>query len=131
MIESGFYPPGAEFDPNAPYNQSDPDERSFTCEVMETVSRMVDVTTTKYNVFSETDEDGMYYSELDTSDVNWGEEYDELYYDLPELMKELKAFILGNVDVDRLNSVQRRKMEYLLGQCDGWGLVEREVDEVK
>ena len=26
MRESGYYPPGAEFDPNAPYNQVDPPE---------------------------------------------------------------------------------------------------------
>lgn len=24
MIESGYYPPGAEFDPNAPWNQKEP-----------------------------------------------------------------------------------------------------------
>ena len=33
MRESGYYPPGAEFDPNAPYNQVDPPEiECYDCE---------------------------------------------------------------------------------------------------
>lgn len=33
MRESGYYPPGAEFDPNAPWNQKDPPEIECTeCE---------------------------------------------------------------------------------------------------
>ena len=29
MIESGYYPPGAEFDPNAPYNEKELPEKEI------------------------------------------------------------------------------------------------------
>lgn len=32
MMESGYYPPGAEFDKNAPWNQDDEDSSDDYCE---------------------------------------------------------------------------------------------------
>lgn len=130
MIESGYYPPGAEFDPNAPYNQSEPDDRAFECEVTETISRTVDVYTNKYTVYEERDEDmGFGYYSIETDYVDWNEEYDNQYSSLPELLKDLKGFIVKHVDVNKLNWAQRKEMERLLEQCDGWELVERDIGE--
>lgn len=36
MRESGYYPAGAEHDPNAPYNQSEPEKMFFDVDMMQT-----------------------------------------------------------------------------------------------
>ena len=43
MIESGYYPPGAEHDPNAPWNQVDPEPRKVEVTVSITLSKTVEV----------------------------------------------------------------------------------------
>jgi hypothetical protein len=48
MRESGYYPPGAEFDPNAPWNQEDPSEVEVDVTASHTVSRDTTITTTDY-----------------------------------------------------------------------------------
>ena len=45
MRESGYYPPGAEFDPNAPYNQCDPPEIDIAVTVHETLVKEDSVVT--------------------------------------------------------------------------------------
>lgn len=48
MIERGYYPPGAEFDPNAPWNQEDPPEVEVDVTASHTISRDTTITTTDY-----------------------------------------------------------------------------------
>lgn len=49
MKESGYYPPGVEFDPNAPYNQVDPPEKAFDIWYSTCMSRNADITTNDYD----------------------------------------------------------------------------------
>lgn len=50
-MESGYYPPGAENDPNAPYNQpSDPDPVAIEVTVSVTLSKVVTVEVDDYGV---------------------------------------------------------------------------------
>ena len=73
MIESGYYPPGAEFDPSAPWNEpGPPDEKTFDVCISQTLSRDTTVTTSDYSVDVDCDEDG-YYQSIDTSETNWKE----------------------------------------------------------
>lgn len=53
------YPPGAANDPNAPYNQSEPEGREIEVTVSITLSKTMKVTVTDYEYFEgERDEDG-------------------------------------------------------------------------
>ena len=47
MIESGYYPPGAEFDPNAPYNQ--PIDRDIEVEVNVEIGTFINITLPQYS----------------------------------------------------------------------------------
>lgn len=59
-MESGYYPPGAEVDSNAPYNQVDLPEREIEVTVSVTLSKTVKIYVNDYDVEVDVDEDGMY-----------------------------------------------------------------------
>lgn len=65
MIESGFYPLGTEYNPDAPWNQCDNTEKEIEVTVNITLSKNVKIKVTDYNVC--VDEDGHYidYSDCD------------------------------------------------------------------
>lgn len=53
------YPPGAAYDPNAPYNQCEPEEREIEVTVSITLSKTVTISVTDYEYFEgEYDEEG-------------------------------------------------------------------------
>ena len=58
MIESGYYPAGAEYDRNAPWNQSDPESREFDIEVIDSILLSATITTDNYIEEIDEDEDG-------------------------------------------------------------------------
>ena len=68
-MESGYYPPGAEHDPNAPYNQVDQPEKEIEVLVSVTLSKTVKIRVSDYKAEVDVDEDGMYlvpdFSECD------------------------------------------------------------------
>lgn len=71
MKESGYYPAGAEFDPNAPWNQSDPPEKEIDVLVSITLSKTVKVKVSDYEVIdSGKDEDGNYFEDIDYSNCD-------------------------------------------------------------
>lgn len=70
MIESGYYPVGAEYDPKAPWNQVEPEPRKIEVTVSITLSKTVEVEVTDYIAEEDSDEDGYHgiiydYSECD------------------------------------------------------------------
>lgn len=71
MIESGYYPPGAEFDSQAPYNQVDLPDREIEVTVSITLSKTVKVSVNDYTVDVDADEDGMYEAhDFSSCDLN-------------------------------------------------------------
>ena len=102
MIESGWYPPGAEYDPSAPYNQVDVPEKDFEITCSQSLSRTATVTTNNYIPGAE----GCDYEEGeafgwhdpdDTSDTNWADEYESNGYKTPlELIGMLKEYLEHN-----------------------------------
>ena len=90
MIESGYYPPGAEFDPNAPYNQTEPEETEFRVRVIETIERETVVSTADY---IPSYDDGYGYVIPDTTDTDWDDAYSECYLSVPELIREMASEI--------------------------------------
>lgn len=71
MTESGYYPPGAEHDPNAPWNQEELPEREIEVTVSVTLSKTVKIKVSDYTITdSGKEEDGNYFEDIDYSDCN-------------------------------------------------------------
>lgn len=89
MRESGYYPPGAEFDPNAPYNQCDPPEIELSVKVTEVMVK--DSVLITNNAWYVDDEEGGHYLE----DTNlepckeWSEQEDILPITLQKAKEEI------------------------------------------
>ena len=71
MTESGYYPPGAEHSPNAPWNQEELPEREIEVTVSVTLSKTVKIKVSDYTITdSGKDEDGDYFEDVDYSDCD-------------------------------------------------------------
>lgn len=71
MTESGYYPPRAEHDPNAPWNQVDNPEREIEVTVSITLSKTVKIKVSDYKITdSGKDEDGEYFENIDYSNCD-------------------------------------------------------------
>ena len=71
MTESGYYPPGAKHDPNAPWNQVDNPEREIEVTVSVTLSKTVKIKVSDYEITdSGKDEDGEYFEDIDYSNCD-------------------------------------------------------------
>ena len=139
MIESGYYPPGAEFDPSAPYNQVDVlPEKDFDVTCSQTLSKTVTVTTNNYTpgacgVDYEPDDEGGYcavgwHDPDDTSDTNWNEEYSLRHETIPSLLNILKEYIKKDLEYGD-SKFSKEHLEYLLEECDGWIVDEEDYIE--
>lgn len=84
MTESGYYPPGAEHDPNAPWNQEELPEREIEVTVSVTLSKTVKIKVSDYTITdSGKDEDGDYFEDVDYSDCDLKGAVEEQIY-LPQ-----------------------------------------------
>ena len=148
MIESGYYPPGAEFDPSAPWNQVEIPEQEFDVTISQTLSKDTTVCTNDYipgasGVDYEPDDEGGYcasgwHDPDDTSDTNWGKIYREEHYtplDLIQMLsekckQELKELEeLGSEDAPYYYKQKKRELEHLIDECSCWTDDETEVFE--
>ena len=145
MYDNYNYPAGADT-PDAPWNQSDPDDMDFDVTCSQTLSKTVTVTTNNYipgaeGVDYESDDEGGCYASPwhdnpDTSNTNWAEEYhDNDHYSpiqLIELYKEtLKEQLKSWEGMDEIPSTkaQVRRIEHLIEECEGWTEDETEYVE--
>ena len=130
MKESGYYPAGAEFDPRAPWNQTDPDEATrdvtYTC----TIQRTVPVSTTEYTPGrDEQDEDGYYiHDDDDFSDTPWLTEFTDQYRTPAQLIALLREvaleFASGHIPKKRASTWQ-----HIADDCDGWDVDDESAAE--
>lgn len=60
MAQSDYYPMGAEHDPNAPYNEREPEKKKVKLDVYLTIHKVVEVETDKYYAFAGEINDGEY-----------------------------------------------------------------------
>lgn len=111
LKESGYYPPGAEFDENAPWNQVDPPEVDFTIKVGITLEREAVITTDEvYN------DDGDWCL-CDDADVEGA--YKETYKSIPDMLGELVKYIDGELLGD-ISEGRRRELELMKESATGW-----------
>ena len=134
MYESGYYPPGAEDDPRAPWNQSDPDPVSQDIEYSCTMRRTANVETTDYVPGTvEKEWDGEGYVAVrdgdDFSDTDWLGEYKEQYrtpLQLIELLRETaKELAEGNIPEKRVGFWRS-----VIEECEGWELEDEDTEIV-
>ena len=100
MTESGYYPPGAEHNPNAPWNQVDNPEREIEVTVSVTLSKTVKIKVSDYEITdSGKDEDGEYFEDVDYSNCDLKDAVEEQIvlpqkawnYIVPKTKKDVKA----------------------------------------
>lgn len=116
MIESGYYPPGAEHDPNAPWNQVDNPEREIEVTVSITLSKTVKIKVSDYEITdSGKDEDGEYFEDVDYSNCDLKGAVEEQVY-LPQEAGEL-------MDEFAIGTNKAKKVEDL----SNWNVDEMEV----
>ena len=97
MIESGYYPPGAEFDPNAPYNEKELPEKEIEVTVSITLSKTVKIKVSDYTVYSNEDDSGNHFEEVDYSDCNLKEAVENQVYLPQEAGQLIEDFAIGTV----------------------------------
>jgi len=127
MSESGYYPPGAEFADNAPYNQVELQKREFEVTISQTLSKPVTVFTNDYNLEIDCDEDGKYET-LDTSDIAWKDVYEDNHYTPIQLIQILKLILEEN----KKKGVIFRSPGFtddLIKECKNWCIDDYEVVE--
>lgn len=115
MTESGYYPPGAEHDPNAPWNQADNPEREIEVTVSVTLSKTVKIKVSDYEITdSGKDEDGEYFEDIDYSNCDLKGAVEEQIvlpqkawiYMAPKTKKQIKASAeLCNWNVDEFEVI--------------------------
>ena len=65
------YPLGAEYDPNAPWNQKDLEEKDIEVTISVTLSKTVTISVNDYKIGeSGLDEEGYYFEDIDFSECN-------------------------------------------------------------
>lgn len=132
MIESGYYPPGAEFDSRAPWNEREVPERQFDVCISQTLSKNTRVITNDYVPEVDQDEDG-YHDYSDTSDTDWKEAYDKNHYTPLQLINLFRRSLSDELNsiINRPNQDLKRKkyLERLISECSGWTEDETEVVE--
>ena len=124
------YPPGAEFDPNAPWNEVEVPEKDFDVTCSQSLSKTVTVCTNNYipgasGCDYEPDGEGGYstigwHEDDDTSDTDWAQEYHENDYHTPAQLLELFKNILVR-DLENGNPFRSEKYtKQLIEECEGW-----------
>lgn len=139
MRESGYYPPGAEFDSNAPYNQVEIPEKEFTVVCSQSLSKAAVIYTDDYipgasGVDYEPDDEGGYYASGwqdpdDTSGTNWTaayEKYSMTPLELIDVCKELAQYLLDN----GTTHVGKFYLKGIVEDCIGWEEDELVVENI-
>ena len=132
MRESGYYPPGAEFDPRAPWNEQEVPEKQFDVCISQTLSKSTRVTTNDYVPEVDQDEDG-YHDYSDTSDTDWKEAYGKDHYTPLQLINLFRRHLSDELNsiINKPNQDLKRKkyLERLISECSDWAEDETEVVE--
>ena len=118
MIESGYYPPGAEFDVNAPYNQKELPEKEIEVTVSITLSKTVKIKVSDYTVYSNEDDNGNHFEEVDYSDCNLKEAVEKQVYLPQEAGQLISAFAIDPV---------KAKNTAIVEDLSNWNVDEMEV----
>lgn len=134
MFESGYYPAGAEFNTNAPWNEKEVPERDFEVNATFTLTKQCQITTNDYvPEESGQDEDGWWYDEISTQDTDWEAAYKENYKTPLELIEILKKKCEDELaaigDMKHGTYSKRRELQNIIDSCKGWAYLDFDIDE--
>ena len=116
MKESGWYPPGAEFDPNAPYNQVEPEEKEYKVEAMYCIRRTDEIWSTKYD-----EDDNL---------CDPQREWESVYMTPLELFEECKQLAIEAISHEQADSAKYERLRNIIDNCFDWEIVESEFDQL-
>lgn len=125
MKESGYYPAGAEFDPDAPYNQKDLPEITKQVRCIFTIEKVAELVTDDYLP------DGNEYEMIpDTSSTDWEEEYDNQCHTPLQLYQMLGDYLRDELrNIQNPKSYKYRKLSSLLDELNGWEITDKQFEE--
>lgn len=114
MAQSNYYPAGAEHDPNAPYNEREPEKKKVKLDVYLTIHKVVEIETDKYYAFPGEINDGEYLApsiEFDEQEIkNDFREQTTLPHELAHLVEQ------GKVN------------KWVLDDASGWDIADLEIN---
>lgn len=122
MRESGYYAPGTEFDPRAPWNEKEPEEIEKDCEVWTAVKKTMPVPTQCYEPCEP-------WEEPDLSGVDWSDEFATRCRDIPEILRDL-CELVKKYAPQQMTRREARYLRELLDDAEGWETDEIHVEEV-
>lgn len=111
MRESGWYPPGAEFDPNAPYNQVELPEREYNIEATFDLRRTDELWSNDYDEFDNLNDAAKEWTSIHMTPLELIVECKSLAVFVYELC--CNGYIDGS----------EKQMDYLrhvIAECEGW-----------
>lgn len=136
-MESGYYPLGAEHDPNAPYNQVDLPKMEFKVTATFSVDKEVTVKTSDYVTEEDWDDDMGKCESIDTSDTDWIAAYQEQHESIEDLLCAFKELLDEHIttminDMQchiEIDKARLKRFQYLKSECEGWVTHDFEVVE--
>ena len=118
MIESGYYPPGAEFAANAPWNEKRVPQRNFNVSVSQVLSKSTQVVTDDYTLEFDKEDKSTY---VDTSDTDWKSAYSGDGHFTPlELIELFKEHLEKHLPDPVIDVMGYKKAKNLIAECEGW-----------
>ena len=129
MYDNYNYPVGADT-PDAPWNQSEPDDKEFLVDVEYVLQKKnVKVTTKDYRPEVVINDEEI-VEPLDTSDTNWENAYEESgHLTIQELLNELKEYVKADMQTCSPNTCKGAYLKRVLEDCDGWELYDKEYKQ--
>lgn len=117
---------------NAPWNQSEPDDKDFFVDVEYILQKKnVKVTTRDYRPDVVTKDEEI-VEPLDTSDTNWENAYNESgHYTIPELLQELENYIKEDLERYKGSRTKERQLKEMLEDCQGWEMYDKSYCEAE
>ena len=126
MYDNYNYPAGADT-PDAPWNQSEPDDKDFLVDVEYVLQKKaVKVTTDDYS--PEFDEETGHV-DTNTEDTDWENAYENSHYTIPELLSELESYIKKDLARYKGSQTKERILNEMLRDCQGWEMYDKSYIE--
>ena len=134
-FESGYYPPGAEYDKNAPWNQPDGNKpKKVDVLVSMTLSKGTTIETVDYTAeqWQDTEtEDGEVYTyggtEYDYTNCDFNKDYQECEWTIPDLLTLLETYLMEDLKKYEGNKSKVDLINNQLKSLRGWEVDELEV----
>lgn len=129
MYESGYYPSGAQYDSNAPYNSCLPSPESKDIDYSCTLRRAAVVSTRDYVPgYMEKDEDGFAFRDGDNfSETNWVREFNSQYRNPAqhiELLRNTALKLSAGVTPD----YSQKFWQAVAHDCENWVIEDEDAE---